>query len=627
MDKLDTYKDFIYYRTYARWLPEQQRRENWEDTVSRYTKFFQARLPTELHQDFDDAMSMCWSKDVMPSMRCLWTAGKALDKENIAGYNCAYTAIDSPKTLAEILYILMCGTGIGFSVERQFIAKLPVIPESILEYDTILVFQDSKLGWAEGYYHLLQLLYSGVVPQLDYSEIRPKGALLKTFGGRASGPQPLQELCTFTIQTFKDAQGRKLNSIEVFDIVCKISSCVQVGGVRRSATICLTNLSDRRMSHAKEGEWWRTHPYRAFANVSVAYTEKPSIETFMDEWIQLMKAKSGERGIINREGMIERNKHRNFKEDCGINPCSEIDLHSKQFCNLSEVIVYPYDTLETLLQKVKTAALFGVVQSTLTKFDFLDSTWKKNCEKERLIGVSLTGVCDHPYLSKKLYAKKWLPILRDHTIACANHFADILGINRPASYTCIKPSGTVSQLVNTASGLHPRFAKYYIRRVRVSSNDPIATFLCDRNVPWQPEVGETKETCNTKVFEFPIKSPAISITRSQLTAIEQLDFWKIYKWYWCTHNPSVTIYVKDDEWLEVGSWVYKNWEFIGGLSFLPYDGGSYPLMPYEEINNIEYEKLIRDFPVLKFSELPQYEITDTTTGSREFACVGGSCEI
>lgn len=624
------YQDFIYKRTYSRYLDEENRRESWEETVGRYSRFFAERCPEELQPTLKKASRHILSLDVMPSMRCLWTAGEALERENIAGFNCAYTVIDKIKAFAEVLYILMNGTGVGFSCERQYIAKLPEVPSFFNGGNVTIVVEDSKLGWAEGFLELLEYLYKGEIPHYDLSKLRPKGARLKTFGGRASGPEPLKQLFDFTIRLFCKAQGRKLNSIEVYDLVCFIANCVVVGGVRRSATINLSNFSDQRMRHAKDGQFWLENPQRALSNNSVAYTEKPDAVSFMDEWLNLARSGSGERGIVNREGLKKTAAAlgRDAAFDFGVNPCGEIVLRPKQFCNLTEVVVKPEDDYLTLREKVDSAVLLGCLQSTLTDFGFLDDEWKKHSEEERLLGVSLTGLCDHTILGHvSAQSEMLLSALRMDAGAAAEKYASILGIEVPKAITCVKPSGTVSQLVNAASGLHPRYAPFYIRRVRVTMSDPIAQLLIDSGVPWQPEVGQDKETCNTVVFEFPIASPPGSVLVKDRGAIEQLEYWLMLKEKWCDHNPSCTIYVKDSEWLEVGAWVYKHWDRIGGLSFLPYDGGNYSLAPYEEISEETYYVTLDQMPTVDFSRLAEYETEDKTQGSREFACQGGVCEL
>lgn len=632
------YQQFIYKRTYSRWREEDNRRETWNETIDRYQSFFYDRLPPlhkhpQAHADFIGAISYVRQLKVMPSMRSLWTAGEALERENIAGYNCAYTVIDSIKSFAEVLYILMNGTGVGFSVERQYINQLPEVPDYLgcISFNKLIRFEDSKLGWAEGYLMLLEDLYYGGIPTLDYSLLRPKGSRLKTFGGRASGHEPLQQLCEFTIDTFKKAQGRKLNSIECYDIVCMIANCVVVGGVRRSATISLSNFSDQRMRHAKDGQFWLDHPQRALSNNSVAYTEKPDSVSFMEEWLNLARSGSGERGIVNRKGFQETAKV-NGREvrDFGVNPCGEIILRPKQFCNLTEVVVRATDDLSTLKRKVKYAVILGCLQSTLSNFSFLSDEWRTNTEEERLLGVSLTGLADHRITNGSYGTEDLIDTLvklKEVAHETAKEWSDILGINCPAAVCTVKPSGTVSQLVDSASGLHPRYSDYYLRRVRVNSSDPISTYLDARGVKWEPEVGEEKGSCNTRVFEFPVASPQGSLTVKHVSALKQLDYWLTLKTYWCDHNPSATIYVKEEEWLEVGAWVYKNWDAIGGLSFLPASNTHYLLAPYEEINEATYNILNGQFPVLDFDDLTKYEQHDNTQGARELACSGGTCEL
>lgn len=625
---MDVYQQFIATRTYTRWLEEENRRETFQEAIDRYVDFFSERIPDEYIGEFHEASKLISSLDVMPSMRCLWTAGEALARENIAGYNCSYLVINNYRAFAEMLYILMNGTGVGFSTERQEINKLPIIPNSLKESDKYnIVFSDSKRGWAEGYLSLLKSLYQGFIPaSIDYSRIRPEGARLKTFGGRASGPRPLKELVTFTINMFKNAQGRKLSSLECYDLGCFIANCVVVGGVRRSATINLSNLSDDKMRHAKDGHFYLEHPYRALSNNSVAYTEKPNSVIFMDEWLSLVRGCSGERGIVNREAFDKKCTAigREVVEGMGVNPCGEIILRPNQFCNLSEVVIKEHDNFDTLLPKVEAATIFGILQSTLTKFNFIRKEWIDNTEEERLLGVSLTGICDNNQLGPGDYRA-----LRDYAWRVAEKWADRLSINCPKAITCVKPSGTVSQLVNSASGIHPRYSKYYIRRVRVNATDPIANYLIDKGVTWNPEVGQLLENHTTKVFDFPIASPEGCVTRNDMSSIDQLEHWRELADNWCDHNPSATIYVKDDEWVEVGAWVYRNWEYIGGLSFLPYASGNYPLAPYEEISYDEYERLKREFPKdIDFErDLPNFEKSDETEGAREFACIGGVCEI
>lgn len=650
---MNTYQDFIRIRTYSRWKDKEKRRETWAETVNRYYSFFFNRLPKgvsynqKLYDEFLEATNAIRSLDVMPSMRALSMAGEALERDNICGYNCAYTPIDSPRTFAEILYILMNGTGVGFSVERQYVNKLPEVPGTLLKeligkelviyhrdnkedwterLPSYIIFEDSKLGWAEGYLKFIEMLYRGYIPRYSLDKIRPKGSRLKTFGGRASGPEPLKELLDFTIQVFKNAQGRRLNSIECYDIVCKIANCVVSGGVRRSATISLSNLTDLRMRHSKDGQFWIDNPQRTLSNNSVAYTEKPDMRAFMEEWLALIESHSGERGIVNREALKKSLPERRGSDfDFGVNPCGEIILRPRQFCNLTEVVVRPTDTLEDLCKKVEYATILGILQSTLTDFQFLSEEWKKNCEEERLLGVSLTGLMDHPVLQSR--PGQWLLSMKQTAIDTAKVWSEALGIPMPAAITCVKPSGTVSQLVGSSSGLHPRYSKYYIRRVRVTFSDPLAQFLMAKGVSCNPEVGQTWNDVNTVVFDFPVKSPEGSVFRNDRTALEQLEYWKMLKTYWCEHNPSVTIYVKDREWLDVGAWVYRNWDIVGGISFLPYDGGNYLLAPYEEITKEKYEELMKDFPQLDFSELTKFELEDETQGSQEYACVAGACEL
>lgn len=543
--------------------------------------------------------------------------------------NCAATVIDRMEVFGEILYILMCGTGVGFSVERQFIIKLPDIP-MLNSIDSTIVFEDSKEGWAQGFNNFIETLYKGFIPEFDLHRIRPKGAPLKIFGGRASGPAPLRHLLEYTVALFKRAQGRKLNSIECHDLVCTIANCVIVGGVRRSATISLSNFSDMRMRHAKDGHFYIDHPERNLANNSVAYTEKPDALSFMEEWLSLARSGSGERGIINRQSMQQSAKKCGRKDDISfvVNPCGEVILRPNQLCNLTEAVIRAEDSLESVFNKIRYATILGVLQATLTQFNFVSDEWKNNVEEERLLGVSLTGICDNSFFATPSAAlKDTLERLNVYCQEVANEWADALKINRPTARTTVKPSGTVSQLVNSSSGIHPRYSKYYIRRVRVTATDPVAKYLVDKGITWQPEVGEFIENHNTKVFEFPIKSPDNCVTRHNVTALDQLELWKFYKQYWTDHNPSCTIYVDDSEWLSVGAWVYENWDKIGGLSFLPKDGGVYPLAPYEEITKEEYEELSSNFPELNFNDLYEYEKVDSTEGAREFACVGGVCEL
>ena len=619
------YQEFIYKRSYSRWIPELNRRENWEETVARYSTFFYEKfenvLRGEYFREFNAAINRIRNLEVMPSMRALWSAGPALEFDNCAGYNCAYTEIDSYKSFAEILYILMNGAGVGVSVERQVIAQLPKVPEQLVQSGCVIQFGDSKGGWAEGFELFLNCLDQGIVPIPDLSLIRPKGARLKTFGGRASGPEPLQSLLMFTLKIFQNARGRRLNSEECSDICCKIAEVVVVGGVRRSAILLLTNPSDRRMQHYKDGEFWKTNPQRSYANISSCYTEKPDPVNFLEDFLALMQSGNGERAFVNRESLQDR---RGELLNFGLNPCGEVILKPRQFCNLSEVVVRPEDTFETLVKKARYAAILGTMQATLSDFKFLSEKWKHNTEEDRLLGVSLTGFLDHPHLP---FREDWLEDLCSEVEETNREWAKLLEINPAKSCTCVKPSGTVSQLVNASSGLHSRYARYFIRRVRVATTDPLCQLLIAQGVPWNPEVGEHSDTCTTAVFDFPMEAPQTSVTKDDLTALEQLNIWKKLKIYYTTHNPSVTIYVKEEEWVEVAAWVYRNWDIVGGITFLPYDGGVYPLAPYEEISAEKFTELSTSFPKLDFDALPQFERYDCTEGSREFACAGGACEL
>jgi ribonucleoside-diphosphate reductase alpha chain len=597
--------------------------------------FMKHKVPIDLIQEFMLACNLIEDQVVMPSMRALWSAGKALEENNLAGYNCAYVAMNHPDKFGEMLYVLMHGTGVGFSVERQYVAELPIIPEE-LKLDTVpqsLIIKDSKLGWKEAFDWCIRGLYDGCLCQFDYSRIRPKGARLKTFGGRASGPQPLKELIEYTIRTFKGAKGRRLNSLEVYDICCMVANCVVVGGVRRSACISFSNLSDQRLKHAKDGQFWLEHPYRAMSNNSIAYTEKPDSAMFMEEWLNLIRSGSGERGIVNVEAIQRKAKrfNRNDTSNLRLNPCAEAILKDRGLCNLTECVIKDTDTKETIKQKIRSAVLLGCLQSTLTYFPNISDEWEINAEEERLLGVSLTGVCDCKLFSKvNDKTKELLNELREYAHTCASEFAKLLNINVPKQVTLVKPSGTVSQLVNCSSGLHPRYSDYYIRRVRVTRKDPIAKLLIDKGVPYNPEVGQENGNINTLVFDFPIKSPRGSITRNQLTALEQLDYWNMFNTYWCDGNPSVTIYVGEDEWVEVGAWVYKNWKDVCGLSFLPRDNNSYPLAPYEEITSKAYHRACEMYKKVDIDfdlDLPPYELGDTTEGASTSACQGGTCEL
>jgi ribonucleoside-triphosphate reductase (thioredoxin) len=632
-----SYQEFIHLSRYSRWLPEKERRETWDETVARYFDFFTEHLK-ELHnykltkalrEELEEAVL---SLRVMPSMRCLMTAGEALKRENIAGYNCSYVAVDRPSAFDEILYVLMNGTGVGFSVERQFVSQLPTIAEEFHPSDTVIVVADSKLGWAKALKELVGMLYIGQIPRWDMSKIRPAGAPLKTFGGRASGPEPLEALFNFTVNVFKNANGRKLSSIECHDVVCKIAEIVVVGGVRRSALISLSNLSDDRMRAAKHGQWWTTEPQRALANNSACYTEKPDIGVFMDEWKALYESKSGERGIFNRASAVkvsEQSGRRNTTDfDFGTNPCSEIILRNREFCNLSEVVVRPSDTKKTLLEKVRLATILGTFQSTLVNFKYVSSAWKKNCEEERLLGVSLTGIMDSKLLNGKAPQHTLPAILQDlknEAIRTNAELSKKIGINQSVSVTCVKPSGTVSQLVDAASGIHARHNPYYIRTVRGDKKDPLTKMMMDCGFPVEDDA---MNPSHTSVFSFPMKVDEGAVFRTDFTAIEQLELWLTYQKYWCEHKPSVTISVKEDEWLEVGAWVYKNFDYMSGVSFLPFAEHTYKQAPYQDIKKEDYEILLDKMPKeVEWSRLSEYEKTDMTIGSQELACAAGGCEI
>ena len=637
-----SYQDFIHLSRYSRWLENENRRETWEETVDRYFNFFEKHLKdnhnyVEDKEVVEELRAAVLNIEVMPSMRALMTAGTALERENVAGYNCSFVAMNNLKSFDEILYVLMCGTGVGFSVERDFVNKLPTLAEEFSESHTTIVVQDSKLGWAKAYRELVSLLVNGQVPKWDLSKVRPAGARLKTFGGRASGPEPLEDLFRFTVDSFSKAAGRKLNSIEVHDIVCKIAEIVVVGGVRRSALISLSSLTDERMRDAKTGQWWDANPQRALANNSVAYKERPEIGTFMDEWVSLYKSKSGERGMFNRKAAVDQvasvqelrgDDHvgRNANYEFGTNPCSEIILRDKEFCNLSEVVIRVDDDKESLMRKVRLASILGTWQSTLTNFKYLSSVWKKNCEEERLLGVSLTGIMDCPLTNgETLGLAELLTDLRVEAVDVNKQFAEKIGINQSASVTCVKPSGTVSQLVDAASGIHARHSPYYIRTVRADIKDPLCKFMVDKGFPAEPCVMKPD---HTMVFSFPIKSPDNATCRSDMTALEQLEMWLTYQNYWCEHKPSVTITVKEDEWMDVGAWVWKHFDQVSGISFLPHSDHSYRQAPYQDCDEETYINLLSEMPVgVDWSELASYEETDNTSGTQTFACSGDSCEV
>jgi ribonucleoside-diphosphate reductase alpha chain len=615
-------------------LEDKKRRETWEETVKRYFDFFEKHLEKRTSYKLDNKTrnrleNAVLRLDVMPSMRCLMTAGKALERDEMSGFNCSFIAIDSPRAFDEILYILSCGTGVGFSVERQYVSKLPEIAETFYETETTIKVKDSRIGWAKALKELIGMLYQGMIPKIDVSEVRPAGTPLKTFGGRASGPEPFIDLCNFCIKTFKSASGRKLQSVECHDIVCKVADTIVVGGVRRSALISLSNLSDDRMRHAKSGNWWEIHPQRALANNSACYTEHPDMGIFMDEWKSLYDSKSGERGIFNLHGLkkfVKSIGRRDADKIAGTNPCGEISLRSKETCNLSEVVIRPEDTKKTIKQKVEIATILGTFQSTLTEFRYLSKDWQKNCEEERLLGVSLTGIYDNVFMStpsKELAS--FLTEIREHAIAVNKKWAKKLNINPSVAITCIKPSGTVSSLVNSAPGIHPRFSDYYIRTVRSDNKDPLCVFMKDAGFPNEPDVTKPE---HTTVFSFPMKSPLDVKKAHDVSALEQLELYLLYRKHWTEHMVSITVYVREDEWLSVAAFVYKHFDEIAGVSFLPYTEHIYRQAPYTKIDEKTYIELSDKMPKnIDWSKLQQYESTDNTAASHELACTAGSCDI
>jgi len=629
------YQEFIHLSRYSRWLENENRRETWEETVNRYFKFFdrhlkentKCKLDKEIREELRQAVL---NLEIMPSMRALMTAGEALERDNTAGYNCSYVAVNRVRSFDEILYILMCGTGVGFSVERQYTDKLPTIAEQFTESDTTVVVQDSKAGWAKAFKEVISLLIGGQVPKWDTSKVRPHGARLKVFGGRASGPRPLEDLFKFTTETFKNAAGRKLSSIECHDIVCKVAEVVVVGGVRRSALISLSNLTDEKMRDAKTGAWWEANPQRALANNSVTYNERPDIGTFMEEWVSLYKSKSGERGIFNRDAAQKQTAKLGDRRDAtylfGTNPCSEIILRDRQFCNLTEVIIRSDDTVESLARKTRLAAILGTFQASLTYFPYLTSEFTKNCEEEALLGVSLTGILDNHIMRGESQddISVVLKDLKDIAVNTNGEWAKKLGINPAAAVTCVKPSGTVSQLVDAASGIHARHSEYYIRTVRADRKDPLCQMMLEKGFPAEPDV--TKPD-HVMVFSFPMKAEG-SITRNDMSALEHLEVWLTYQNYWCEHKPSITITVREEEWMEVGAWVYKHFDEVSGISFLPHSNHSYRQAPYQECSKEEYEAFLLKMPKdVNWSDLKNYEKVDSTTGTQTLACTGNSCEL
>ena len=620
------YQSFIHKSRYAKYF-DGKGRENWGETVERYMDNVVRKVAgsdTYINEIRDAILDL----EIMPSMRAMMTAGPALERDNTAGYNCSYLPVDDPKSFDEAMFILLCGTGVGFSVERQFVQKLPEVPELFVS-DTTIVVKDSKEGWAKAFRQLLALLWAGEIPKWDVSQVRPAGARLKTFGGRASGPAPLVELFNFSVQTFKNAQGRRLTSMECHDLMCFIGQIVVVGGVRRSAMISLSNLSDDRMRHAKSGQWWETAAHRALANNSVSYTEKPDIETFMREWLSLVESKSGERGVFNREAskkQAAKYGRRDPEHEFGTNPCSEIILRPYQFCNLTEVVVRATDTYDSLARKVKLATILGTIQSSFTKFPYLRKVWQRNTEEERLLGVSLTGIMDNPLMTMKNKGlESTLAKLREVAVETNAEWAERLKINASVAITCVKPSGTVSQLVDSASGIHARHSPYYIRTVRGDNKDPLTQFMIDQGIPNEPCVfkGDT-----TTVFSFPVMSPNRAVTRNDMTAIEQLEMWLTYQRYWCEHKPSVTISVRDDEWLTVGAFVYEHFDEMSGVSFLPHSDHTYQQAPYQDCTRDEYKALLKSMPKqINWDALSEYEQEDNTVAMQTMACSGDVCEI
>lgn len=630
---MDAYQQYIHISRYSRYRDDIGRRETWPETVQRYVDFFDNRTERAytdvLQGEVKDAIL---NMRAMPSMRAMMTAGPALERENLAAFNCSYLACNTKRSFSEALYILMCGTGVGFSCERQEIAKLPTVPESINKCDNVIVVADSKEGWAKAFQSLLSHLWNGDIPKIDYSKVRKAGERLKTFGGRASGPEPLKKLFDFAVDLFRKAAGRKLTSLEVHDLMCMIGEIVVVGGVRRSALISLSNLSDQRMRDAKSGQWWQTQGQRALANNSVAYTEKPDASVFMEEWLSLVKSGSGERGIFNRKAAQKQAAkwgRRGLDHEYGCNPCSEIILRDKQLCNLTEVIARADDTFETLRDKVRVAAILGTLQASLTNFKFVSESWHRNTEEEALLGVSITGIYDNPLLSGKKGKEALSTVLnelRDYAREVNAEWADKLGINPSAAITCVKPSGTVSQLCNTASGIHPRHNRNYIRTVRIDKKDPLYTFMVDKGFLIEDDAMRPDSTA---VISFPMTAPAEAVVRDDVDSMEALDLWLLYQREWCEHKPSITVSVKDKDWLKVGAWVYENFDEVSGVSFLPHTDHTYQQAPYQDMTQEEMQEWLEKNPqsVVDWSELATYESTDNTTGVQTLACVAGVCEL
>lgn len=628
------YQQFIHLSRYARWIEEEGRRETWEETVGRYVDFMcdvqchdedkgESKIPDSIKEEIRQGIL---DLEVMPSMRCMMTAGKALEKDHVAGYNCSYVAIDDPKAFDELLYILMCGTGVGFSVERQFVNQMPKVAERLRPSKTVIGVEDSKIGWANAYRELISMLYQGRVPGWDISALRKKGARLKTFGGRSSGPAPLVELFEFTVEVFREAEGRKLNSIECHDLCCKVGDIVVVGGVRRSALLSLSNPSDDRMRHAKSGNWRDLTPWRMLSNNSACYTEKPGIDVFMREWLALYDSKSGERGIFNREAVTkwaEKYGRRDTNHEFGCNPCSEIVLRSCGFCNLSEVVVRADDTVESLKRKVRLATIIGTMQASLTDFRYLRDVWKTNAEEEALLGVSMTGIMDSELMSGGNGKKELVSVLtelREYSVEVNKEWAAKIGINQAAAITCVKPSGTVSQLVDCASGIHPRYSEYYIRHVRADKKDPLATLMFTQGFPNEPDVMKPDDNV---VFKFPVKAPEGAQVTLDVPSLDHLELWKTYQLHWCEHKPSITVNLREHEWMEAGAWVYRNFDIVSGIAFLPYSGHSFKQAPFQECDDDEYKELLAEMPEASWSDLTIYEQEDHTIGIQELTCSAG----
>ena len=632
-NNMGIYETFIAKSRYSRFLEDKNRREHWHETVNRYMGFINKHVQkkhgyemgSELYNELYNAIH---DLELMPSMRAMMTAGDALDRDNTAGYNCSYLPVDDVKSFDEAMYILLCGTGVGFSVESKYVNKLPEVPEHMFDSDTTISVSDSKAGWAKALRQLIALLYSGEIPKWDVSKVRKAGSRLKTFGGRASGPEPLVSLFEFVINKFKHSKGRKLNSLECHDIMCKIGEVVVVGGVRRSAMISLSDLNDDRMRHAKSGQWWEREGQRALANNSASYNEKPTVGEFMSEWLALYQSYSGERGIFSREAAkstVKKIGRRDSGYEFGTNPCSEIILRPYQFCNLTEVVARVDDDEESLKRKVRLATILGTFQATLTDFPYLRKVWQKNTEEERLLGVSITGILDCPLLNNinDNGLSSRLEELRNVAIDTNKEFAELLNIQQSTAVTCVKPSGTVSQLVDSASGIHARHSNYYIRRVRNDNKDPITAFMQNSGVPSEADVMKPHDTT---IFSFPMKSPDNCVTRDELDSFSHLKLWLTYQRHWCEHKPSVTVYVKEDDWPSVGAWVWEHFDEISGISFLPWDGGSYRQAPYEEIGEDAYNELKKNMPTSIDWEA-FIELTDNVEGAQQLACSAGVCEV